>query len=74
MTRRAHQPDPAQRRQVEALAGYGVPETEIAGVIGIDAESLRKHYRPSSTTATPRPMPGSPRTSIERPQATAAKP
>jgi hypothetical protein len=45
MGRRAHLPDVGQRRQVEALAGYGVPETEIAGVVGIDAKTLRKHYR-----------------------------
>jgi hypothetical protein len=32
------------RRNVEALAGYGVPEVDIAGVIGIDAKTLRKHY------------------------------
>jgi hypothetical protein len=34
-----------QRRQVEALAGYGVPETEIAAMVGIDAKTLRKYYR-----------------------------
>ena len=45
MARPAHAPDPAQRRQVEALAGYGIPEPEIAGLIGIDAKTLRKHYR-----------------------------
>jgi hypothetical protein len=45
MARPAHKPDPAIRRQVEAMAGYGVPEAEIAGVIGIDAKTLRKHYR-----------------------------
>ena len=45
MGRRAHKPDPAGRRQVEALAGYGIPEAEIAGVVGIDAKTLRKHYR-----------------------------
>jgi hypothetical protein len=45
MGRRAHRPDPAQRRQVEALAGYGVPEADIAGVIEVDAKTLRKHYR-----------------------------
>jgi hypothetical protein len=33
------------RRQVEALAGYGVPEVDIAGLIGVDAKTLRKHYR-----------------------------
>jgi hypothetical protein len=45
MGRPAHKPDPASRRQVEALAGYGVPEADIAGVVGIDPKSLRKHYR-----------------------------
>ena len=45
MGRRAHQPDLTTRRQVEALAGYGVPEPDIAGVVDIDAKTLRKHYR-----------------------------
>ena len=45
MGRRAHQPDPLQRRQVEAMAAYGVPETDIARVIGIDPKTLRRHYR-----------------------------
>ena len=45
MGRKAHLPDPTSRRQVEALAGYGVPEPDIAGVIGIDAKTLRKRYR-----------------------------
>src|SRR3954469_20433366 len=45
MCRRAHRPDPAQRRQVEALAAYGIPEADISGVVGIDPKSLRKHYR-----------------------------
>jgi hypothetical protein len=45
MGRKAHQPDPTSRRQVEAMAGYGVPELAIARVIAIDAKTLRKHYR-----------------------------
>lgn len=45
MGRGRHEPDAFLRRQVEALAGYGIPETEIGGVIGIDAKTLRKHYR-----------------------------
>jgi hypothetical protein len=45
MGRPAHLPDAQTRRNVEALAGYGVPEAEIAGVVGIDAKTLRKHYR-----------------------------
>jgi hypothetical protein len=45
MGRRAHLPDERGRRQVEALAAYGVPETDIARVVGIDPKTLRKHYR-----------------------------
>jgi hypothetical protein len=45
MGRRAHRPDPFQRRQVEAMAAFGVPELNIARVVGIDAKTLRKHYR-----------------------------
>ena len=45
MPRQAHAPDSVQRRQVEALAGYGVPEPDISGMLGIDPETLRKHYR-----------------------------
>src|SRR3954467_10923628 len=45
MGRPAHTPDPVQRRQVEALAGYGGPEAEIAAIVAIDAKTLRKHYR-----------------------------
>jgi hypothetical protein len=33
------------RRQVEAMAAFGVPELNIARVVGIDAKTLRKHYR-----------------------------
>jgi len=45
MGRRAHRPDPVSRRQVEAMAAYGVPEADIATVIGIDPKTLRRHYR-----------------------------
>ena len=45
MSRKAHQPDPAQRRQVEAMAAYGIPEDDISRVVGIDPKTLRKHYR-----------------------------
>jgi hypothetical protein len=43
--RRAHKPDPAQRKQVEAMAAYGIPEINIAAVFGVDPKTLRKHYR-----------------------------
>jgi hypothetical protein len=45
MGRRAHRPDATSRRQVEAMAGYGVPEDAIARVLAIDPKTLRKHYR-----------------------------
>ena len=45
MGRKPHQPEALHRRQVEAMAAYGVPEFDIARVIGIDPKTLRKHYR-----------------------------
>ena len=45
MGRRAHRPDDTSRRQVEAMAGYGVPEVDIACVLDLDPKTLRKHYR-----------------------------
>jgi hypothetical protein len=27
------------------LAAYGIPESDISGVVGIDPKTLRKHYR-----------------------------
>jgi RNA polymerase-interacting CarD/CdnL/TRCF family regulator len=32
------------------MAGYGVPELDIARVIGIDPKTLRKHYRDELAT------------------------
>ena len=45
MARPPHQPDPSHRKQVEAMAAYGIPESDIARVLGIDPKTLRKHYR-----------------------------
>jgi len=45
MGRRAHQPVPVARRQVEAMSAYGIPEADIARVLSIDPKTLRKHYR-----------------------------
>jgi hypothetical protein len=45
MARRSHRPDATSRRQVEAMAAYGVPELDVARVLGIDPKTLRKHYR-----------------------------
>jgi len=45
MSPEAHQPDPSQRRQVEAMAAYGIPEVDISRVMGIDPRTLRNDYR-----------------------------
>ena len=50
MGRRAHEPDPTARRQVEAMTAYGVPEIDVACVIGIDPKTLRRHYRAELAT------------------------
>jgi hypothetical protein len=44
-----------QRRLVAAMAGFGIPEPQIAGTIGehgIDAKTLRKHFRRELDTGT----------------------
>jgi hypothetical protein len=40
-----HEPTQEQRKQVEALASYGIPQEDIAKVIGICHVTLRKYYR-----------------------------
>lgn len=44
--RPAFEPTDAERKQVEALSGYGLPIEQIAILIrdGIDADTLRKHF------------------------------
>lgn len=42
--RPAFQPTDAQRRQVESMAGFGIPHDDIAKVLQIDAKTLRKHF------------------------------
>ena len=38
-------PTEEQRRMVHAMAGYGVPQDDIALVIGITSRTMRKHFR-----------------------------
>lgn len=51
MGRPQHEPTEQQRGTVRAMAAYGVPEEDIAKVIGIDPKTLRKHYRRELDTA-----------------------
>jgi hypothetical protein len=46
-----HAPTERDRKTVQAMASYGVPQDEIAFVIGIDAKTLRKHYYRELTIA-----------------------
>lgn len=47
-----HAPTAEQRKQVEALVGYGIPEAEICKMVGITENTLRKHYREEIDTGT----------------------
>lgn len=40
-----HVPTPENRKAVEAMAGYGIPEEDIGRAIGLGDKALRKHYR-----------------------------
>lgn len=41
-----HRPTPKDRLNVEVLAGFAIPTEKIAKVIGIDQNTLLKHYAP----------------------------
>lgn len=41
----AFAPSVEQRKKVESMAQFGIPEDDIALVLGIDAKTLRKHFR-----------------------------
>ena len=40
----AHKPTTKKRDSVKTLAGYGLPQAQIADYIGIAIPTLRKHY------------------------------
>jgi hypothetical protein len=50
MAAKAHKPTDAQRRQVLAMAGYGIPQDDIACVIEIAPQTLRKYYKTELAT------------------------
>src|SRR3954447_8378653 len=43
--RPSFEPAQSQRQMIEAMAGCGVPEADIAIVIGVAPKTLRKHFR-----------------------------
>ena len=40
-----HRPTERDRGRVEALVAYGIPQEQIARIVGITDRTLRKHYR-----------------------------
>lgn len=40
-----HKPTDRTRAEVSALYSFGIPQDDIARYIGVDAKTLRKHYR-----------------------------
>lgn len=46
-----HVPDDKTRKTVESMSSYGIPQEDIAKVIGIDSKTLRLHYRYELDTA-----------------------
>jgi hypothetical protein len=47
-------PSGEQRRTVEAMVSYGIPQVDIARVVGIDDDTLRKHFREEIDTGVAR--------------------
>lgn len=47
-----HKPSPRDRKAVESMASYGIPQDDIAAVIGITGPTLRKYYSAELATAT----------------------
>ena len=45
MSRAPHAPTEKTRAEVAALTSYGVTEAEVARYVGVDAKTLRKHYK-----------------------------
>tara|TARA_R100000306_G_scaffold61305_1_gene63478 strand:- start:829 stop:1188 length:360 start_codon:yes stop_codon:yes gene_type:complete len=48
----AHKPTTDQRRMVEAMSAYGIPQEEIAVVVAVDRKTLAKHYARELAEAT----------------------
>ena len=44
MPRKPHEPTEKDRKQVSAMAGFGLKHDQIAKIIGISDETLRKYY------------------------------
>lgn len=48
----SHEPTQESRNKVEAMSAIGIPQLDIARVIGINVDTLAKYYREELDTAT----------------------
>lgn len=44
MPRKAHEPTDDNRKKIESMAGYGLPQDQIAKVMRISEATLKKYY------------------------------
>ena len=51
MARPEYQPTDKDRAAVQTMAVYGIPQPDIAAVVGCDEKTLRKHFRQELDTA-----------------------
>ena len=51
MARPEYQPTDKDRAAVQTMAAYGIPQPDIAAVVGCDEKTLRKHFRQELDTA-----------------------
>ena len=51
MARPEYQPTEKDRAAVQTMAAYGIPQPDIAAVVGCDEKTLRKHFRQELDTA-----------------------
>lgn len=51
MARPEYQPTEKDRAAVQTMAAYGIPQSDIAAVVGCDEKTLRKHFRQELDTA-----------------------
>ena len=47
-----HEPTDQNRKMVESMSAYGIPQEDISKVIGISVDTLAKYYREELDTAT----------------------
>lgn len=66
--RMAFEPTDAERKQVEAMSGYGLPIEQIAVLVrgGIDTDTLRKHFATELTAGKAKANSGVGRTLFQK--------